>query len=105
MDKTSTGIVRRIDDLGRVVIPKELRRTVGIKEGDPMEIFVGRDEKGRPEITFRRYIEGDELEYLKNIVNSLDNFEDSFTPGRKQFKADLMMLIMDRIKVEKGMSY
>ena len=36
----ATGIVRRIDDLGRIVIPKELRRTMSIKEGDPMEIFV-----------------------------------------------------------------
>ena len=39
----STGIVRRIDDLGRVVIPKELRRTLGISEGDPMEIFTEKD--------------------------------------------------------------
>lgn len=36
----ATGIVRRIDDLGRVVIPKEIRRTLGIDEGDPLEIFV-----------------------------------------------------------------
>ena len=36
----STGIVRRIDDLGRIVIPKELRRTFNIADGDPMEIFV-----------------------------------------------------------------
>ena len=36
----STGIVRRFDDLGRVVIPKEIRRTLLLKEGDPMEIFV-----------------------------------------------------------------
>lgn len=36
----ATGIVRRIDDLGRVVIPKEIRRNLGIKEGDPLEIFV-----------------------------------------------------------------
>lgn len=36
----STGIIRRIDDLGRVVIPKEIRRTVRIREGDPLEIFV-----------------------------------------------------------------
>ena len=35
----ATGIVRRIDDLGRVVIPKEIRRTLRIREGDPMEIF------------------------------------------------------------------
>jgi transcriptional pleiotropic regulator of transition state genes len=36
----NTGIVRRVDDLGRIVLPKELRRTMDIKEGDPMEIFV-----------------------------------------------------------------
>lgn len=35
----ATGIIRRVDDLGRVVIPKELRRTLGIREGDPLEIF------------------------------------------------------------------
>ncbi len=39
----ATGIVRRIDDLGRVVIPKEIRRTLRIKEGDPLEIFTERD--------------------------------------------------------------
>ena len=38
----ATGIVRRIDDLGRVVIPKEIRRTLRIREGDPLEIFVDR---------------------------------------------------------------
>ncbi|MBP3907206.1 MAG: AbrB/MazE/SpoVT family DNA-binding domain-containing protein [Peptostreptococcaceae bacterium] len=36
----STGIVRKIDELGRIVIPKELRRTLNIEEGDPLEIFV-----------------------------------------------------------------
>lgn len=36
----ATGIVRRIDDLGRVVIPREIRKNLGIKEGDPLEIFV-----------------------------------------------------------------
>lgn len=35
----ATGIVRRIDDLGRVVVPKEIRRNLGIEEGDPLEIF------------------------------------------------------------------
>ena len=39
----ATGIVRRIDDLGRVVIPKEIRRTLKIREGDPLEIFLGDD--------------------------------------------------------------
>lgn len=36
----ATGIVRRIDDLGRIVIPKEIRRSIGIREGDAMEIFL-----------------------------------------------------------------
>lgn len=41
----ATGIVRRIDELGRVVIPKEIRRSLCIKEGDPLEIFVDLDSK------------------------------------------------------------
>ena len=36
----ATGIVRRIDELGRVVIPREIRKTLGIKEGDPLEIYL-----------------------------------------------------------------
>ena len=39
----TTGVVRRIDDLGRVVIPKEIRRTLGIKDGTSLEIFVEDD--------------------------------------------------------------
>ena len=39
----ATGIVRRIDDLGRVVIPKEIRRTMRIREGDPLEIYTTPD--------------------------------------------------------------
>jgi len=47
----ATGIVRRIDDLGRVVIPKEIRRTMRIREGDPLEIFT--DKNG--EVIFKKY--------------------------------------------------
>lgn len=39
----ATSIIRRIDDLGRVIIPKEIRRNVGIREGDPLEIFLHED--------------------------------------------------------------
>lgn len=39
----ATGIIRRIDDLGLVVIPKEIRRTLGIREGDPLEIYIEKD--------------------------------------------------------------
>ncbi len=45
------GIVRRIDDLGRVVIPKEIRRTMRIREGDPLEIYTS----GDGEVIFRKY--------------------------------------------------
>ena len=45
MQMKATGIVRRIDDLGRVVIPKEIRRTLRIKEGDPLQITLTEDEK------------------------------------------------------------
>ncbi|MBE6701597.1 MAG: AbrB/MazE/SpoVT family DNA-binding domain-containing protein [Ruminococcaceae bacterium] len=47
----ATGIVRRIDDLGRVVIPKEIRRTMRIREGDPLEIYTDHD----GEVIFKKY--------------------------------------------------
>ena len=47
----ATGIVRRIDDLGRVVIPKEIRRVLRIREGDPLEIFTEKD----GEVIFKKY--------------------------------------------------
>jgi AbrB family transcriptional regulator (stage V sporulation protein T) len=67
----ATGIVRRIDDLGRVVIPKEIRRTLRIKEGDPLEIFT--DKEG--EIILKKYSPISELsdfaqEYADSIYQS-----------------------------------
>ena len=56
----ATGIVRRIDDLGRVVIPKEIRRTMRIREGDPLEIFTDRD----GEVIFKKYSPIGELSEL-----------------------------------------
>ena len=50
----ATGIVRRIDDLGRVVIPKEIRRTLRIREGDPLEIYT--DSQGG--VIFRKVFPG-----------------------------------------------
>lgn len=47
----ATGIVRRIDDLGRVVIPKEIRRTMRIREGDPLEIYTSKE----GEVIFKKY--------------------------------------------------
>ncbi len=64
----ATGIVRRIDDLGRVVIPKEIRRTLRIREGDPLEIFVDRD----GEVILKKYSPIGELgEFAKEYAESL----------------------------------
>ena len=64
----ATGIVRRIDDLGRVVIPKEIRRTLRIREGDPLEIFTERD----GEVIFKKYSPmGDLTDLAAQICESI----------------------------------
>ena len=64
----ATGIVRRIDDLGRVVIPKEIRRTLRIREGDPLEIFT--DKEG--EVILKKYSPIGELgEFAAQYAESL----------------------------------
>ena len=64
----ATGIVRRIDDLGRVVIPKEIRKTLRIREGDPLEIFTDRE----GEIILKKYSPIGELAlYTKEFAESL----------------------------------
>ena len=64
----ATGIVRRIDDLGRVVIPKEIRRTLRIREGDPLEIFTDRE----GEVILKKYSPIGELgEFATEYVESL----------------------------------
>ena len=67
----ATGIVRRIDDLGRVVIPKEIRKTLRIKEGTPLEIFTDRE----GEIILKKYSPIGELnvfakEYAEALAQS-----------------------------------
>ncbi|MBU5439289.1 stage V sporulation protein T [Tissierella sp. MSJ-40] len=64
----ATGIVRRIDDLGRVVIPKEIRRTLRIREGDPLEIFTDRE----GEVILKKYSPIGELnEFSTEYCDSL----------------------------------
>lgn len=64
----ATGIVRRIDDLGRVVIPKEIRRTMRIREGDPLEIYTDRD----GEVIFKKYSPMGELsDFAAQICESM----------------------------------
>lgn len=64
----ATGIVRRIDDLGRVVVPKEIRRTLRIREGDPLEIFTDRE----GEIILKKYSPIGELsQFAKEYADAL----------------------------------
>ena len=88
----ATGIVRRIDELGRVVIPKEIRRTLRIREGDPLELFTDRDElmlkKYSPIASVERFSEGtakslhDQSGYLCAISDT-DNILHAAGAGRK----------------------
>ena len=64
----TTGIVRRIDDLGRIVIPREIRRNLGIREGDPLEIFLHEDC-----ICFKKYIPN-KLEKVSDAFKELADF-------------------------------
>ncbi len=64
----ATGIVRRVDDLGRIVIPKEIRRTLRIREGDPLEIYTEKDGG----VIFRKYSPmGDLQEFAAQICESI----------------------------------
>jgi AbrB family transcriptional regulator (stage V sporulation protein T) len=68
MNMKATGIVRRIDELGRVVIPKEIRRTLRIREGDPLEIYTDR-EGG---VILKKYSPiGELMEFAREFADSL----------------------------------
>lgn len=69
MSMKATGIVRRIDDLGRVVIPKEIRRTMRIREGDPLEIYTDKD----GEVIFKKYSPIGELSSYVNVFAEIIN--------------------------------
>ena len=77
----ATGIVRRIDDLGRVVIPKEIRRTLRIREGDPLEIFTDRDGG----IILKKY----------SPISELTNFSEEYAESLQQVIGNII-LIADR---------
>lgn len=92
----ATGIVRRIDDLGRVVIPKEIRRTLRIREGDPLEIFTDRE----GEIILKKYSPIGELSTLSVLyseslaqtmgctvcITDMDQVVAAAGPGKKELK-------------------
>lgn len=64
-----TGIIRRVDDLGRIVLPKEIRRKVGISEGTPMEIFVTTEG-----VLLKKYYTESELsDIVQNLSDAVDD--------------------------------
>ena len=67
----ATGIIRRVDDLGRVVIPKDIRRAIGIREGEPLEIFI----RGDDTICFRKYKNNlsDAVVHLRDQIENCGN--------------------------------
>lgn len=67
----ATGIVRRVDDLGRVVIPKEIRKRCGIREGDPLEIYTENIE-GMPAVCFCKY----ETSFVASLARMADRIDD-----------------------------
>lgn len=77
----ATGIVRRIDDLGRIVVPKEIRRTLRIREGDPLEIYTNRE----GEIVLKKY----------SPVGELGEFSHSYAQALAQ-TASTLVCITDR---------
>lgn len=80
----ATGIVRRIDDLGRVVIPKEIRRTLRIREGDPLEIFTDR----QGEIILKKY----------SPLNNLNEFAVEYVDALHE-ALNLPVLLSDRDEI------
>ena len=92
----STGIVRRIDDLGRVVIPKEIRRTLEIKEGDALELYT----EGRA-VCFKKYDTTINLkEAVADVMTSIqeDGIKDCFTPTEKAVIISALNLISSKIQ-------
>ena len=80
----ATGIVRRIDDLGRIVIPKEIRRTMRIREGDPLEIYTDRE----GEVIFKKY----------SPIGELANFASEYAETLQK-TSGMPILICDRDEV------
>lgn len=76
----STGIVRRIDDLGRVVIPKEIRQTLRIREGDPLELWLDKDT-----VCFKKY---NVIAPIEDTLNSIIELMNDDDVSRKISEAD-----------------
>ena len=106
----ATGIVRRIDELGRVVIPKEIRSTLRLKSGDPLEIFTDRDElmlkKYSPIASLERFSEGtakslNDLSGYLAIVCDTDEVLHAFGSGKREVAGKTISARLDKIMQER----
>ncbi len=106
----ATGIVRRIDELGRVVIPKEIRRTLRIKEGDPLEIFTDRDElmlkKYSPIATLEKFSKAtarslNDLSGKLSVICDTDGVLHACGEGKKDLDGKTLSEEMERILKER----
>ncbi len=106
----ATGIVRRIDELGRVVIPKEIRSTLRLKSGDPLEIFTDRDElmlkKYSPIASLERFSEGtakslNDLSGYLAIVCDTDEVLHAFGSGKREVAGKAISARLDKIMQER----
>lgn len=102
----ATGIVRRIDELGRIVVPKEIRRTLRIREGDPLEVYTDRE----GEIILKKYSPVGELvnfasQYAKVLsettgklvcITDKDHVISAFGPGKKDFENQPISQALER---------
>lgn len=89
----ATGIIRRIDDLGHVIIPKEIRRALSIHEGDPLEIFVHEDC-----VCFSKY-QSDKIEKVLDAFKDLADFaEDEGGFRMKTMVSELQTEVEERLK-------
>ena len=86
----STGIIRRIDDLGRIVIPKELRWTLNFEVGDPIEMFVDNSGPLEPMIYMRKYTSPSGKDVFKSLIERLESIKDS---GYCESTADIKQTI------------
>ena len=87
----ATGIVRRVDELGRVVIPKEVRRSMGIKDGDPLEIFRDKDR-----IVLQKYSYADEVGQAVNFLKSwVDDPESDAAKNMTFWELDIFKRLLE----------
>lgn len=105
----NTGIVRRLDDLGRVVIPKEIRRTHGIVEGTPLEIYVAGEN-----IVIKKYVEAvstttesnailKQIELARNIYFDVVSKPEKYRSNDELARAESSLITLECLGIELGL--